>query len=122
MPLMPLYPRYASRNCCAAPPFSTHSPSGESYGPPDPLASKYQKPPVPAGVAVVGASGGALTSFLVQKLMASGWAKPDEPAAGWSAESTRNRLPTSFTANLYCLRLPSQRGRPPPSGRNTPIY
>jgi len=70
---------------------------------------------------VVGASGALEVSLLVQKLTASGCAKPDAPAAATPSESTRKRFLFASTANWYCLRLPTHRGWPCPSGRNTPM-
>ena len=61
-------------------------------------------------------------STVVQKLTASGVAKPLEPAAARPFLSTSERFWLASAANLYCFRLPTQRGLPCPSGRNTPIY
>ena len=90
------------------------------------MESKYQNPPVlPVVESVAGAaaaSGALLVFLLVQKLTASGVAKPLAPAAGLPLASARKRLEFVSTANLYCFKLPTQRGWPCPSGRNTPMY
>ena len=97
---------YVERRRCAAAPFSTTSPSGESL--PD---------------------GGVPSSWLAQKVLAVvqndtafGLMKPvDELTAELPAESTSDRLPSVSRPNWYCLRLPRQRGLASPSGRNMPM-
>jgi hypothetical protein len=43
-------------------------------------------------------------------------------AFGLSTESERKSAPVASWMILYCLRLPSQRGLAPASGRNMPMY
>src|SRR4029079_52858 len=71
-------------------------------------------------------SGRTAVFLLVQKLTAFGEIKP-VPAAEIALTpnaSARNRVGLAAvppTPNWYCLRLPSQRGPSPPSGRNIPM-
>jgi len=94
------------RSRSAAAPFSTISPSGESL-----------------------AVGGVPSSWLLQKLLdevqneiALGLMKPvAELIAETPVASTRLNAPTASRPNLYCLRLPRQRGLASPSGLNIPM-
>ena len=108
-------PTAAIRTCCAAPPFSTCSPSGLS-----------EEPPVPFSVASLKSQN---VEPCVQKLFASLLMNPvftvstaGLPTAGGMPllASARNTAPLLFCAKLYILRLPSQRGALLASGRKTP--
>ena len=123
LPVAPLAPvkvdvRFSSRSCCATPPFSTTSPSGESNALRGvPMGAFLKKPPRLSGEVVV--------FFLVQKLMAVGDRKPvpAELMAGCGfglALSPITRPPELPRISWYCFRLPSQRGAPEESGRNMP--
>src|SRR5690348_9544652 len=109
------------RNCCAAPPFSTRSPSGRSEAPPGPFCEAVRNPQkVESAVQKLGefCEIKPVVAFSAGLPVGGG----EACGGGLLAASARNTvLVAVLRARLYILRLPSQRGALLASGRNTPM-
>ncbi|MNC85802.1 hypothetical protein D3C83_14160 [compost metagenome] len=109
------------RNCCAAPPFSTRSPSGRSDAPPGPFWLGSRKP---QKLELVVQKLGELCDTNPVVVFSAGLPMGGgaECGGGSLAASARYTAPVAeLSARLYIFRLPSQRGDLFWSGRNTPM-